>query len=85
MGSTVGRVAAGVLTGGISELVRATMSPPKVSSPSVPEPPKAPTTQMEAVQDASAQVAQRRNKSQGFRSTILQKLSPTPLKETIGA
>lgn len=79
-------VAAGLLapvTGGASLMLL--NKTPKVQSPSPPPVQKAPATDTQAVQAASADAAARRNRSQGFRSTILSKLSSSPLKETIGA
>lgn len=83
MESVAGRVAAGVLTGGLSEIAYA--AKPKIQGPSVPQPEKAPSTETQAVQQASSEASARRSKTAGYRSTILPKLSQAPLKETIGA
>ena len=86
MSEVVKPLAAGLLapvTGGASLLLLA--KNPKVKTPTPPEAPKAPATDTAAVQEASAQAAVRRSKSQGFRSTILSQLGGSQLKETIGA
>ncbi len=72
------------VTGGASLMLLGSKTP-KVSAPAPPEAPKAPSTQTQAVQEASAQAAARRSRSAGFRSTILSKLGGGNLKETIGA
>lgn len=84
MESVAGRVMAGVLTGGISEVIRP-LTKTKIQGPSVPQPTKAPSTETQAVQQASSEASARRSKTQGYRSTILSQLSQTPLKDTIGA
>jgi hypothetical protein len=81
----VGRAVAATFTLGLSEAVRPLMSKPKISGPSVPQPGQAPSTETQAVQQASSEASARRSKTAGYRSTILPKLSQTPLKETIGA
>ena len=66
--------------------------------PSLPSPPKTPKTpglDTNAVQTAAVEAAQRRNRSRGFRSTILSQLlsgnesqgagSGQPLRTTIGS
>jgi len=85
MAETIGRAAAATFTLGLSEAVRPLISKPKIQGPSVPQPTTAPSTETQAVQQASSEASARRNKAQGYRSTILQKLSATPLKDTIGA
>ena len=87
MGQTVARVGMGIMTGGISELVRM-----GAKQPAPPEAPPAPTVDAGPVQEASAQAAARRSRSAGFRSTIisrpdstLSKIGGQALKDTIGA
>ncbi len=63
--------------------------------PSAPKTPKTPATDDNAVQTAAVEAAQRRNRSRGFRSTILSQLlsgnesqgagSGQPLRTTIGS
>lgn len=66
-----------------------------VTLPSSPKTPKTPALDDNAVQTAAVEAAQRRNRSRGFRSTILSQLlsgnesqgagSGQPLRTTIGS
>lgn len=60
------------------------IKPPKIQGPSVPQPGKSPSTETQAVQQASSEASARRSKTGGYRSTILQKLSASPLADTGG-
>lgn len=90
MGQTVARVGMGIMTGGISELVR--MGAKQPAPPEAPPITASQTVDAAPVQEASAQAAARRSKSAGFRSTILSrpdstltKIGGQGLKDTIGA
>lgn len=84
VGRTIGSIAAAPFTGGLS-LLALSGGAPKVSSPSVPDTPKRPTTENKAVQQAVAEAAQRRRRASGYRGTILSQMGGNDLKDTIGS
>jgi hypothetical protein len=88
MGSTAGRVGLGLVTGGLSEVVR----PLTKNLFKTPKPPEAPPVigpDTLAVQQKAGETSRRRSRARGYRSTILSQQFMSPdapaLKETIGA